>query len=637
MSDDNNKNPESGKKDTIPDMEDHAGRQDKDGTQDEYDDGPSPIERYAVEDAKGDDEKSADDSRAPGVGGAEKAGRVPPRVEGGYDFDDEDSAPDDFDAAYDFSDEPDGVDEFADNFEGDGMPPPPPKKKKAGAGMRFVAPLAVLLMAGGVGGYIVMNPDVMGGGSPQVVPASVPQSVSTSVMPDSRQVSRVADSQPEQPGVADRAQIDRPLDGGSAGGNVTGADTDNAMLADGPEFPVSVESDDGFAAGDTPRPPSMEPVPFSDTDSDTDETLASEASGDSIPDFGGGDDLDMPENAFDEPSSMAAVEKDDAPLPDETLLESNGEEEAAVAAIEDDAGLSLDIAAVEPSSSADKKTQEEDRAESVTPKPPAMPVRDRAADSAVSAASAALARPVRTAQNSSGNSRYFDAGSQVPTGRMATEIGPRKVDPTLEPAQKYMIVTDSKDEKDPEALLATANKALKLQRYDAAIDMFEQLYARNDRDPRILMGLAVSLQKAGRTEASLSIYDELLEVAPNDKSAVVNMLGLLRGQYPSVAVRRLMDLQRQYPNDPMIAAQLGVTLADMGDYGDAAKYLETALSVEPRNAQHYMNLAVIADRQGDRGNAISYYEEALHVDAVYGNGRSVDREMIYDRLSVLRR
>jgi hypothetical protein len=49
-------------------------------------------------------------------------------------------------------------------------------------------------------------------------------------------------------------------------------------------------------------------------------------------------------------------------------------------------------------------------------------------------------------------------------------------------------------------------------------------------------------------------------------------------------------------------------------------------------------MAVLADRKGDTATAIKYYELALQTDSINsGNGPSIPRETIYDRLAVLRR
>ena len=111
----------------------------------------------------------------------------------------------------------------------------------------------------------------------------------------------------------------------------------------------------------------------------------------------------------------------------------------------------------------------------------------------------------------------------------------------------------------------------------------------------------------------------------------------MRNEYPQVALRRLLDLQKRHPGHAGITAQIGVLQADMGYTEDALKYLGMASSMEPNNAQHVFNMAIISDRSGNVKEAINQYEKALQVDAVYGKGRTIPRETIYDRLAALRR
>jgi Flp pilus assembly protein TadD len=231
---------------------------------------------------------------------------------------------------------------------------------------------------------------------------------------------------------------------------------------------------------------------------------------------------------------------------------------------------------------------------------------------------------------------YYDSSLNVPTGPMADAVGPRKVDPVQEPASKFIIASKTYDGSDVESQLVAANRALDLGRYESALEMFDQLYKRNDRDGRILMGRAVAQQKLGRDDEAIVSYESLLEIAPENTNAVINLMGLIQKQYPSVAQRRLLDLQAKYPGNAGIAAQLGMTFAQTGDNNEALRFLGMAASLEPRNASHLYNMAVITDRMGNTARAISYYQQALEIDAVYGNGRSVPREAIYDRLAHLR-
>ena len=82
--------------------------------------------------------------------------------------------------------------------------------------------------------------------------------------------------------------------------------------------------------------------------------------------------------------------------------------------------------------------------------------------------------------------------------------------------------------------------------------------------------------------------------------------------------------------------KLAVIEAKLGRYDDAIRYLGVAASLEPRNANHLYNMAVIADRAADREQAIKFYEEALEVDTLYGAGKSIPRENVFQRLAELR-
>lgn len=190
---------------------------------------------------------------------------------------------------------------------------------------------------------------------------------------------------------------------------------------------------------------------------------------------------------------------------------------------------------------------------------------------------------------------------------------------------------------DLDSRIVAANRALKLGRYDAARDMYEELYRLNPRDERILMGRAVLFQKTGEEDRAISAYESVLQSNPDNAEAVVNLAGLVRKQYPAVALSKLIDLRQKYPNNPVIIAQLGVAHADSGNFQDAFHYLSMAASLEPTNPQHFYNMAVVSEKAGDAQKAVSYYEKALEVDAIYGDGRKViSREVIYDRLARLR-
>ena len=230
---------------------------------------------------------------------------------------------------------------------------------------------------------------------------------------------------------------------------------------------------------------------------------------------------------------------------------------------------------------------------------------------------------------------YYDSNSIGPDDS-GISVAPRRVDPVYEPGQKYIVVKKGAGAQSRQAMLVAGHRAIGLGRYSSAVEIFEKLSKKNPNDKAVLMGLAVAQQKSGLTESAISTYEKLLRKYPKNKNALVNMMGLLKDSNPTVAMRRLLSLQKKYPLDIGISAQMGLTSAEIGNTQDALRYLGVAASMEPSNAGHFYNMAIVTDRSGAYEEAISLYEKALEVDATYGASRSVPRDKIYDRLSQLR-
>lgn len=205
------------------------------------------------------------------------------------------------------------------------------------------------------------------------------------------------------------------------------------------------------------------------------------------------------------------------------------------------------------------------------------------------------------------------------------------------PAQRVVSVQRKAGAGEYKSQMASATRALTLGQYDAAMEMFEALRRNNPDDVRVLMGLAVAQQRFGLDEAAQHTYESVLALDPDHAEATVNMLGLMQDDKPEEARAKLASLWNKNPQSPAIAAQLGLLSAQLGQTDDAMRYVGIAASLEPHNAGHLYNMAVISDRKGGRGRAIELYEKALEIDATYGAGKSVPRDMIYDRLYYLRR
>jgi tetratricopeptide (TPR) repeat protein len=176
-----------------------------------------------------------------------------------------------------------------------------------------------------------------------------------------------------------------------------------------------------------------------------------------------------------------------------------------------------------------------------------------------------------------------------------------------------------------------------LGRYDAALLIYEGLKEETPKDPTVLIGYAAALQNSGRDDEAISVYEKVLALEPDNLDAHINMLGLIGNRYPAVALQRLKALQAKVSDfNPALVGQVAFTQARLGRYDEALKSYGVLAGRDPHNAQHLLNMAIVADKAGLRERAISYYEQALEVDSVYSGGRVLDRDQVFDRLAQLR-
>ncbi len=231
---------------------------------------------------------------------------------------------------------------------------------------------------------------------------------------------------------------------------------------------------------------------------------------------------------------------------------------------------------------------------------------------------------------------FYDAEALVPSSEQAQKGGVKFVDPRKEPGSRLVLVEKNHRAGAYKSNLVSAQRAIKLGRYESALEILDALYAKNKKDPAILMAQAVAYQKLGRDDFAAQAYGKLLELRPENVGARINMLGIIAQKYPSVTLRQLLDLKQENPNNTAIAAQLSVVYAALGKYDEAIRHLGVAASMEPKNAAHIFNMAIIADRGGERDMAIKYYEQALETDALYGKSASIPRDLVFERLADLR-
>ncbi len=489
------------------------------------------------------------------------------------------------------------------------------KEKKPGSVGKFIAPVLVLAIAAGAAGYIVMHPEIINRESWGL---SAPLASGAAPAPAESGDIKLA-----------QADLSEALPQPTATQNEV-APASGAAEATPPVDPIAPVSSAAEESSAAPAPDaaaqqaSPAETPHTDAAAAIPSAAAPVAEASVVPPASESPVVATPSAPATEPEKTAAAATE--PTKGEIKLV-QAETPAAPPALSAPPDASAKLAAPV----ADAAPPDPGKLKDVTP-PPISPTRGAKTDasSPPPIVPPVAERPVKASD------AYYDSSAGIPSGKVGATAGPRKVDPNIEPGQKFVVVSGVRNANDSESMIVAAGRALKLGRYDAALDMYDTLYAKNKRDPRILMGRAVAQQNLGKDDAAISSYRELLDLDPDATDALANMLGLLKKQEPATALQRMMDMAKRYPTNAGLAAQIGIAQGEMGNYAEAVRYLNMAATLDPSNPQHPFNMAVLADRQGDTANAIKFYEQALQANAINGDHSSVPKEVIYDRLSTLR-
>ena len=202
--------------------------------------------------------------------------------------------------------------------------------------------------------------------------------------------------------------------------------------------------------------------------------------------------------------------------------------------------------------------------------------------------------------------------------------------------EQYLVVKKDHGANDSDSHLTAARMALWQGHYQAALELFDDLYKKNPRDMRISMGRAVALQKLGQLDEAMDAYQAALSTDPRNIEALTNMLGLLKGQDTPTAVKKLQELRDMYPANADVTAQLGMVYGVAGDYEKALKYLDMADALKPGNAIVLYNKAVAYDHMGRTTEAADLYRQIVLLASDGSLDQGFPIETVRQRLAAIR-
>ncbi|WP_229211390.1 MULTISPECIES: tetratricopeptide repeat protein [unclassified Duganella] len=163
------------------------------------------------------------------------------------------------------------------------------------------------------------------------------------------------------------------------------------------------------------------------------------------------------------------------------------------------------------------------------------------------------------------------------------------------------------------------------QQYEAALRD-----APTSRDA--LLGLATLAARKGQGEQAAGYYLRLLELDPNDATAVAGLVGVRQGDSAQSETRLRAILSANPDAGPVLFA-LGNLQSQQGRWPEAQQSYFRAYTAVPDNADYAFNLAVGLDRLNQGKLALKYYQRALAL--AQDHAAAFDRNALRTRMHEL--
>ncbi|TAL03162.1 MAG: tetratricopeptide repeat protein [Rhodospirillaceae bacterium] len=149
--------------------------------------------------------------------------------------------------------------------------------------------------------------------------------------------------------------------------------------------------------------------------------------------------------------------------------------------------------------------------------------------------------------------------------------------------------------------------------YDTALGFYDLALKSEPTSVLASLGHAAALQKLGRSDEARVAYEKVLKLDPANREALTNLTGILADREPGEALKRLLDLEKEYSNFSPIIAQIGMTYAKMDNLEAATDFLRRAVAMTPDAVMYNYDLAVVLDRMKLGEQAAASYRQVLQL------------------------
>ena len=155
---------------------------------------------------------------------------------------------------------------------------------------------------------------------------------------------------------------------------------------------------------------------------------------------------------------------------------------------------------------------------------------------------------------------------------------------------------------------------------DAALDNFRKVVEMAPNNETALLNIGKALTKHGKAEEAVPILRQVCDLAPNNPETHVSLgTALLDVGDLEEAIKQLKKGIALKPNYPNAYNSLGAALARSGKLIPAVNAFQTAVSQNPDHAAAHNNLGSVLAQQGKWNDAAIAHRKALRINPAYAN------------------
>lgn len=159
-------------------------------------------------------------------------------------------------------------------------------------------------------------------------------------------------------------------------------------------------------------------------------------------------------------------------------------------------------------------------------------------------------------------------------------------------------------------------------------DMKQRRPASKARPPAALpaplqqkLDAALEQHRSGNLEAAMAVYRAVLDVAPKELDALLNLgAALTTLGKPREAVTFLRRAQHVARTLPRAQNDIGVCFAELGRYDEAAEALRAAVALAPEYGEAWKNLGFVLNEAGREEEALPVLQQAVFVEPLQAQG-----------------